>query len=115
MFLDHGRADSAAVMALATTFLFYAAFFQMADGVQAVAAGALRGLNDTVMPMLIAMVSYWGIGSSVGLWLAYGAGLDGVGLWLGFVIALSCAALLLSWRLRSLARRRYIPALAPDV
>lgn len=113
MFLDQDRADSAAVLALSTTFLFYAAFFQLADGMQAVAAGALRGLNDTVMPMLIAMVSYWGIGSAAGLWLAFGAGLDGVGLWLGFDIALACAALLLTLRLRMLGRRLYIPALAP--
>lgn len=114
MFLDHERADSAAVLALATTFLFYAAFFQMADGMQAVAAGALRGLNDTAVPMLLAVVSYWGLGLAIGLGLAYGAGLNGVGLWLGFVTALSCAALLLTGRLRMLARRRFIPDLAPS-
>jgi len=114
MFLDRDQADSPAVFALATTFLFYAAFFQMADGMQAVAAGALRGLNDTAVPMMLAVVSYWGVGLAAGLWFAYGAELDGVGLWLGFVSALVCAALLLTSRLRMLARRRYIPELAPN-
>ena len=113
MFLDLGRADSAAVMGLATTFLFYAAFFQMADGMQAVAAGALRGLNDTAVPMLLAVVSYWAVGLGVGISLAYLAGLEGAGLWLGFDSALICAALLLTCRLRRLARRRYLPAMAP--
>ncbi len=113
MFLDHGRADSAAVMALATTFLFYAAFFQLADGIQAVAAGALRGLNDTAVPMLFAVVSYWGLGLAVGTSLAFAGGMGGAGLWLGFDSGLICAAVLLAYRLNRLARRRYIPAVAP--
>lgn len=110
MFLDHGRADSAAVMALATTFLFYAAFFQLADGIQAVAAGALRGLNDTAVPMLLAVVSYWGLGLGVGISFAFVAGMEGAGLWLGFDTGLICAAFFLTYRLNRLARRRYIPA-----
>jgi MATE family multidrug resistance protein len=113
MFLDPGRPDSAAVLGMAATFLFYAAFFQMADGTQAVAAGALRGLNDTAVPMVLAVVSYWAVGTSIGLSLAYGAGMGGAGLWLGFVCALVTAAALLSLRLRRLARRQYMPALAP--
>lgn len=115
MFLDHGRADSAAVLALAMTFLFYAAFFQLADGIQAVAAGALRGLNDTAVPMLLAAFSYWGVGLAVSLYLAYWEGMEGAGLWLGFVCGLVCAAVLLTTRLYRQARQRYIPALAPEV
>jgi MATE family multidrug resistance protein len=114
MFLDHGRADSAAVLGLATTFLFYAAFFQLADGIQAVAAGALRGLNDTAVPMLLAVVSYWGLGLGVGVAFAFLAGMGGAGLWLGFDSGLICAALLLTYRLNRLARRRYIPAVVRE-
>jgi len=114
LFLDHARPGSAGVLALATTFLFYAAFFQLADGVQAVAAGALRGLNDTAVPMMLAVVSYWGVGLTASLTFAFGAGLGGVGLWLGFDSALICAAGLLTYRLRRLADRRYMPALAPE-
>ncbi len=43
-----------------------AAVFQLFDGVQAAVAGALRGLKDTRVPMLIAAVSYWGVGLTVG-------------------------------------------------
>ena len=74
VFLDRARADSGAVMALAVSFLFYAAFFQAADGMQAVAAGALRGLNDTFRPMLFAGYSYWIVGLGSGTWLAFGTG-----------------------------------------
>lgn len=115
IFLDRTRADSEAVFSLAVSFLFYAAFFQAADGVQAVAAGALRGLNDTVIPMAIAAVSYWGVGFAVGIWLAFGAGFEGAGLWLGFIFGLSCAAILLAWRFQHFAGRRHIPEVsAPD-
>jgi MATE family multidrug resistance protein len=113
-FMDRGRADSAAVLALATTFLFYAAIFQMADGVQAVASGALRGVNDTAVPMMLAAVSYWGVGAATGLSLAFLAGMGGAGLWLGFDCGLGCAAALLTWRLRKLTRLRFIPAVARD-
>ena len=109
LFLNHERADSAAVLALATSFLFYAAFFQLADGVQAAAAGALRGLNDTAMPMLLAAFSFWGVGLATGLALAFRTDLQGQGLWLGFVAGLTSAAVLLSWRFRSLMRRGYMP------
>jgi MATE family multidrug resistance protein len=112
VFMDHDRTDSAAVLALAATFLFYAAFFQMADGVQAVVAGALRGVNDTAVPMALAAVSYWVVGAGAGFGFAYGAGMEGAGLWLGFDCGLACAAVLLTWRLRRLSRLRHIPAVA---
>ena len=109
LFLDESRADSAAVLALAVSFLLFAGFFQAADGVQVVAAGALRGLNDTVAPMFIAAISYWGVGLGTGIALAFGMELRGAGLWLGFIFGLSCAAILLTWRFRTFARSRYIP------
>ncbi len=113
VFLDPTLPDSATVFALATTFLYYAAFFQMADGMQAVAAGALRGVNDTAVPMVLAAVSYWAVGLACALTLAFPMGMQGAGLWLGFVCALVTAALLLTWRLRLLTRRRHLPAVAP--
>lgn len=112
VFLDSDLADSAAVLALATSFLLYAAFFQCADGLQAVAAGVLRGLNDTAVPMVLAGLSYWGVGLTTGLGLAFGAGMEGAGLWLGFVFGLCSAALLLTARFQGLARKGYLPALS---
>lgn len=113
IFVDPARPDSAAVLALAVSFLFFAAFFQVADGLQEVATGALRGLNDTVVPLAIAAFSYWGLGLAVGLGLAFGTGLRGAGLWLGFVFGLSCAAVLLIRRFRHFAGRHYLPDTAP--
>jgi MATE family multidrug resistance protein len=112
IFLDTARDDSAAVLALAVSFLFFAAFFQIADGLQAVASGALRGLNDTMAPMVIAALSYWGVGLAAGIGLAFGAGMGGAGMWLGFIAGLVCAAILLTRRFRRLARFSYLPALA---
>lgn len=109
IYLDGDHVDSAAVLALAAGYLIYAAFFQSADGVQAVAAGALRGLNDTARPMAIAAFSYWGIGLTSGLALAFWGGFEASGLWMGFVLGLTSAAVLLTWRFRTLEKRDYIP------
>lgn len=109
IYLDGERPDSAAVLALAASYLLYAAFFQAADGIQAVAAGALRGLSDTAWPMGIAAFSYWGIGLTSGLALAFWGGFEAAGLWIGFVVGLSCAAFLLTWRFRRLEKRGFIP------
>ncbi len=114
IFLDGSRPDSEAVLALAVTYLLYAAFFQASDTIQAVASGALRGLNDTAVPMVIAGFSYWGIGLGTGLWLAFRGGMEGAGLWAGFVAGLTAAAGLLLWRLRAQNRRHYLPREVPD-
>lgn len=109
LFLDRAHADSAEVLALAVSLLFLAAFFQLADGLQAVAAGALRGLNDTAIPMVIAGVSYWGFGAGSGLWLAFGQDMGAKGIWYGFIVGLSCAAVVLVWRFAYQRRRKYLP------
>ena len=108
-FLDTTRADSAEVLALAVSLLFLAALFQMADGLQAVAAGALRGLNDTAFPMVIAAFSYWVVGAGSGLWLAFWQDMRVHGIWTGFIIGLTCSAVLLIWRFARQWRRRYLP------
>jgi MATE family multidrug resistance protein len=95
----------ATVAALAASLLLYAALFQFPDGVQVLSAGALRGLKDTRMPMLLALLAYWGIGMPVGaglgLWLGWGPR----GMWIGLTAGLSVAAFLLARRfLRSSLR-----------
>ncbi len=111
LFIDAGRPESTAVINLAVSFLFLAAFFQVADGLQEVMSGALRGLNDTVVPMFIAGLSYWGVGLATGVWLAFSYGLQGVGLWLGFIFGLSCAAILLTWRFFQFFKDRHLPSI----
>ena len=88
----------AAVASLAASLLLYAAAFQFPDGVQVLSAGALRGLRDTRVPMVLAALAYWGIGMPVGaglgLWLGWGPR----GMWVGLICGLSVAALLLCTR-----------------
>jgi len=79
--------------------------FQLVDGLQVAAIGALRGLKDTRVPMLITMVSYWLVGLGAGVGLAFGLGLAGVGLWYGLVAGLAVAAVWLTRRFLALARR----------
>ena len=109
IYLDTSQPDSEEVLALATYFLLFAAFFQAADGIQAVAAGALRGLNDTAVPMGIAAFSYWGVGLTSGLALAFWGKFEAAGLWMGFVAGLVCAAALLTRRFRKLQKRCFMP------
>ena len=87
-----------AVSALAVTLMRYAAVFQFPDGIQVLSAGALRGLKDTRIPMLITIFAYWGIGLPLGSW--FGLHLNGraPGLWVGLILGLTVAAVLLALR-----------------
>ncbi len=88
----------AVVGALAASLLLYAALFQFPDGVQVLSAGALRGLNDTRVPMWLAALAYWGIGMPVGAGLGLALGWGPQGMWLGLTAGLSVAAFLLCRR-----------------
>ena len=85
-------------MAFALKYIVIAAGFQLFDGMQAVAAGALRGLQDTRIPMWIAAFAYWVPGFGTAMVLGFATPLEGVGVWIGLAIGLTCAALLLTWR-----------------
>jgi multidrug resistance protein, MATE family len=84
---------------LALRFLAFAAAFQIADGMQVVAAGALRGYEDATIPMLLAGLGYWAIGFAGGWTLAFPLGFGPVGMWWGFVLGLVSVALMLTVRL----------------
>jgi MATE family multidrug resistance protein len=90
---------------LTAQLMFLAGIFQLSDGIQVVAAGALRGLKDTQVPMLITAVAYWGIGFPLAWSLGFAAGWGGPGLWVGFIAGLTMAAILLNWRLWRMLRR----------
>jgi multidrug resistance protein, MATE family len=81
-----------------------AALFQLFDGVQVIAAGALRGYRDTAVPMLIAAIGYWAIGFAGGWLLAFPFSLGAVGLWLGLALGLAVVAISLAARLQSRVR-----------
>jgi MATE family multidrug resistance protein len=98
-FVATGDPANQAVVVLAIEFLAIAAAFQIVDGLQSVASGALRGYHDTKVPMLIAGAGYWGVGFAGGWALAFPLGIGPAGLWWGFVIGLATVALLLLVRL----------------
>jgi MATE family multidrug resistance protein len=85
---------------LAALLLGVAAVFQLFDGTQATAAGALRGLKDTRVPMLIGGFSYWVVGMSAAVGLGFGLELGAVGVWWGLTLGLAAAAVLLTARFR---------------
>lgn len=97
-FIDITNPANTAVVGLAVTFLAFAALFQVADGAQAVAAGMLRGLQDTNVPMVYAAIGYWGIGLPLGALLAFKFGFAGSGIWIGLVAGLTVVAVLLIYR-----------------
>lgn len=90
--------DDPAMTAKVITLLGLAGLFQVSDGIQVAASGALRGLKDTRVPMLITLLAYWAVGFPVGLALTFPAGLGAPGMWIGLLSGLSVAACLLTWR-----------------
>lgn len=111
LYLDTSRPDAAAVLAYAGPLLIIAGAFQLVDGLQALAAGMLRGLKDTTIPMVLALISYWAIGFVAAYVLAFPAGLGGIGVWYGFLIGLAAAAISLNWRFfRFLSSERKVMA-----
>lgn len=86
------------IVALAASLMLYAGMFQLFDAMQAIAMGLLRGVQDTRVPMALAVVSYWLAGVPAGYWLAFPGGFGPSGLWMGLVIGLVCAAVLLMAR-----------------
>ncbi|MEO5597828.1 MAG: MATE family efflux transporter [Novosphingobium sp.] len=98
IYIDVGAAANTGLVALATRYLIVAAAFQLFDGVQAVAAGALRGLQDTRVPMVMALAGYWPVGFVLALWLGLFTPWAGVGVWLGLMAGLAVVSVLLLWR-----------------
>jgi MATE family multidrug resistance protein len=93
------------VQAIAMSLLLIAAVFQIADGVQVGAAGALRGYKDTRLPMIITMFSYWALGFPLSYLATITFGAPPSYIWGGFVLGLSVAAVLLTARFIRLSKR----------
>jgi MATE family multidrug resistance protein len=104
LFLDPANPATPPVLALGVTLLAIAGFFQVFDGGQSVAAGALRGLKDTRWPLTIALIAYWGVAFPLGVILGFPLNGGPIGIWLGLVAGLIVAAFLLTWRFHWLTR-----------
>jgi len=87
------------------TLLAAGAAFQLFDGIQTVATGALRGAGDTRTPMFCHFIAYWIIGLPLGAWLCFQRGWGAFGLWAGLSLALILIGIVLLFAWRRTVRR----------
>ena len=104
--LAHIFTDDAVVIAAAVPLLMIAALFQLSDGAQAIAAGALRGLGDTRATLVGNVIGHYAIGLPISLALGFGAGMGAPGLWLGLSAGLTVTAIYLVLRFLAGTRTR---------
>jgi MATE family multidrug resistance protein len=103
--LPHLYVKDYEVIPIASSLILIAGFFQLADGLQVVCIGALRGLHDVKVPSVLIFVSYWIVGLPLGYWLGFNIGLGAQGIWLGLLIGLSLTAAAMFIRLNRLTKR----------
>jgi MATE family multidrug resistance protein len=104
------------LVAAGAALLKIAAFFQLFDGCQIVATGALRGAGDTRTPMLCHFAGYWVIGLPLGAVLCFRYGLGAPGLWMGLSAGLILIGIVLVafWRRAVHRLNSSRPATAPS-
>jgi len=105
LFLDSDKPASAEIIAYGRGLLVLAALFQVFDGLQVVYLWILRGLKDTRVPMIGAVVAYWAVGVAASYGLAFRLGFGGYGVWAGLVIGLSLASVFMVLRFFAIYRR----------
>lgn len=104
LFLEPDNPDRPAILAIGIPLLAVAALFQVVDTGQVVILSMLRGIKDTRIPMIMAVVSYLLVGISCAYILAFPVGWGGVGVWLGLAAGLSLAAVLMGLRYAKLIK-----------
>jgi MATE family multidrug resistance protein len=90
---------------LSATLLLVGSTFFIADAIQTIAAGSLRGMNDTRIPLLFAILSYWLIGFASACWLGFWTPFGAVGVWIGLSVGTAVYAVLLLLRFRRLTSK----------
>ncbi|GHG05296.1 putative multidrug resistance protein NorM [Deinococcus piscis] len=105
IFVNTGDPANAALMATTVSLLSIAALFQVVDGVQVSANASLRGLQDTRVPLLLSLTSFWVLGMPVGYVLAFVLEMGPRGLWYGLLVGLLAAAILQLTRFLRLTAR----------
>jgi len=98
-----------AVATIATGLLFYAAIFQLSDGIQVAAAGALRGIKDMNFIMLSNVFSFWMLGFVTSWYLCFERNMGAPGLWIGIIVGLTSAAVFNGWRFMYKTKHRIAP------
>ena len=110
LFLNHSP-ETMATIELTSTLLVLGASFFIFDGIQTIGAGALRGLNDTRIPLLFAALSFWGVGFPSAYFLAFPKQMGAPGIWIGRTAGLLVFATLLVWRFYRLSGRGDLTAI----
>jgi MATE family multidrug resistance protein len=97
--------NQTSVISASLGIIWIAAVFQLSDGAQAVATGALRGASDTHSSAIANLLGHWGLGLPLGIYLCFFAGRSLAGLWIGLAVGLTAVAvgLLVAWRRREFA------------
>jgi MATE family multidrug resistance protein len=106
LYVDPDAPKNALLVAFAVRYMVVGAAFQLFDGIQAVCAGCLRGLQDTRVPMWLALFGYWIPGFGTAIALGFFTPLQGTGIWIGFAVGLFVVAALLLRRWMRGSRRR---------
>jgi MATE family multidrug resistance protein len=97
-FIDVDAPANAQAVTLTIALLRIAALFQIVDASQVALANMLRGLHDSRVPLIIALLGYWAIGAPIGVALGFATPLGPVGVWIGLAIGLAVVAVLLLLR-----------------
>ena len=95
---NNNNFDVLETVSLASKLLIIVALFQIFDGIQIVAQGALRGIQDVKIPSMICFLSYIIFGVPIMIYLGLYTNLKATGVWIGFLIGLIIASILLSIR-----------------
>jgi len=107
LFLSPSHVDTPSIILIGVPLLAIAAIFQIADGLQVVVLGLLRGLKDTAIPMVITTICYWGIGIPCSYLFGFVFNWGGKGIWFGLVIGLALASAFLSSRYINIIKKNY--------
>ena len=97
--------DNLPVMQIAAALVIIAGFFQLSDGIQVVALGALRGLNDINIPTFITLIAYWVIALPLSYVLAFTFKMDVTGIWIALSAGLTFSAIFLTFRFYRLLKK----------
>ena len=107
LFLSPSHVDTPSIILIGVPLLAIAAIFQIADGLQVVVLGLLRGLKDTAIPMVITTICYWGVGIPCSYLFGFVFNWGGKGIWFGLVIGLALASAFLSSRYINIIKKNY--------
>ena len=99
-FFDLQAPNAQEAVALALSFIWVVAAFQIFDGLQVALTNMLRGIHDARVPLMLALAGYWGVGAPLGLGLAFLTPLKGLGVWIGLAAGLASVSVFegLRWR-----------------